>query len=418
MLFRIKEKIRNLIIFFFMAKRSNIDRSALTDFDPNEYKKQHIANSSIITMYKNEAKTLFFRECRRHKRLKPYLFECVEEYFDNVCKSNSKDFLKDAVLCDLSKRKNYRKALRITSIFDSHLLEILSGSYRDYSATGFESFAEHKNNEDFIAFLQYFSCALNSHRVNSYLKVGSYENFNANKQLATYKLACLLGLEKMIPAVWTCRFDDEGKTRVGTIMDKAEGAPPSDVLPEERKKYDKASFLCDLTNLEYFDALCYQLDHRLDNYYVTKNEKGVFDHVVAFDNDAARTFFVLPTLPKGTYAGANCVLAKGGVVSRPYMDKKFLDRLLIITPRDVKLSVGDYLSPTQLYCLNQRINRLRKAALKTAQQRKDFLVSDWNTVSSENAADSKWGTTYFSIYLTDTLMLDREKEFAEMRNKS
>ena len=191
----------------------------------------------------------------------------------------------------------------------------------------------------------------------------------------------------------------------------------SSVMPQERKFYDKEEFLKDLTNLEYFDALCYQLDHRLDNYYVTKNEKGLFDHVTAFDNDAARTFFVLSTLPKATYAGASCVLAKDGTVARPYMDKAFADKLLNINSKDVKKAVGEYLSRTQLRCLNGRIKRLRKAVLKTS-QRRDFLVSSWELANAENAADAKWGKTYFEIYLNDTLMLDREKEFQKMRNEA
>ena len=398
-----------------MAKRNDVRKDARVDFSPENYRKKHIANSSIITMYANEEQTLFFRECRAHRRLKPYLLECIQDYFDNICQCEEKEALRAAVLQDLANKENYKKAIRITEVFNRHLLEILSGVYCDYAATGFPCFAEHQNNEDFIAFIKYVSCVILSQKSNAYLSDGSYENFTANKQLATYRLACLFGLEHIVPAVWPCRFSDETRERVGTMMDKAEGAPPSGVLPKERENYAKETFLRDLTNLEYLDAICYQLDHRLDNYYVTKNENGVFDHVVAFDNDALRTFFVSPKLPPKTYADATCVLAGDGTVMRPFMDKEFADRLLDLSNKDIKRAVGEYLSPLQRYCLNQRIQKLQKAVKKTAEQRADFLVSDWSKVDDESAADPKWGKTYFYLYLNDTLMLDREKQFEDMK---
>ena len=418
MLFRIKEKIRNLIIVLFMAKKNDVRKNARVDFSPENYQKKHIANSSIITMYYNEEQTLFFRECRRHQRIKPYLLACIEDYFDNICSCSDSEVLKEAVLSNLANKENYKKAIHITEVFHRHLLEILSGVYRDYSATGFPCFAERENNEEFIAFIKYVSCVVLSQKSNGYLRSGHYENFTANKQLATYRFACLLGLESMVPAVWESRFSDGERERVGTMMDKAEGAPPSEVLPKDRENYVKETFLRDLTNLEYFDALCYQLDHRLDNYYVTKNEHGSFAHVVAFDNDALRTFFVIPNLPKRTYADATCVLSNDGTVMRPYMDKEFSDKLLSLSKTDVKHTLGEYLSSVQRYCLNQRIKKLQNAVKKTAEQRADFLVSDWNTVDVQSAADLRWGKTYLHLYLNDTLMLDREKQFEDMKKQS
>lgn len=401
-----------------MAKRNDVRKNARVDFSPESYQKKHIANSSIITMYYNEEQMLFFRECRRHQRMKPYLLSCVTDYFDNICEASDKDALKEAVLSDLANKENYKKAIHITEVFHRHLLEILSGSYCDYSATGFPCFAERENNEEFIAFIKYVSCVVLSQKSNGYLRSGRYENFTANKQLATYRLAGLLGLEAMVPAVWECRFSDGERERVGTMMDKAEGAPPSEVLPKDRENYVKETFLRDLTNLEYFDALCYQLDHRLDNYYVTRNENGAFEHVVAFDNDALRTFFVSPSLPRRTYADATCVLAGDGTVQRPYMDKEFAERLKKLSRKDIKKELGEYLSLVQHICLCRRVRSLQRAVEKTAERRSDFLVSDWTGVSAQNAASSEWGRTYFWLYLNDTLMLDRAKQFEDMKKQS
>ena len=415
MLFRIKEAMRNLIIWVFMAKKNDIQKGVQSNFSPEDYQTKHIANSSIIIMFQNQEHTLFFRECRRHQRMKAYLYECINDYFDTVCTHKDKAHLKAAVLRDLAKKENYKKTIHITDIFNRHLMKILGGVYCNYAATGFPCFAEFQDNEEFLSFIKYLSCAVISHRTNAYLKDSCFENFSANKQLATYGLSRLLGIEHMIPAVWLCRFSDCGKERVGTMMDKAEGIPPSDVLPAQRTNYIAKTFLKDLTNLEYFDALCYQLDHRLDNYYVTQNEHGAFEHVIAFDNDAVRTFFVSTHLPKKTYAEATGVLIGNRTINRPYMDKEFADNLLKLSRKNVKAAVGDCLSFFQLYCLNKRVRRLQKAVRKTAKQNKDFLVSDWETVHPQVMEDPKWGKTYFSLYLHDTLMLDREKEFEELK---
>jgi hypothetical protein len=417
MLFKIKEKIRNLIIYLFMAPKNKPEKLASTDFSPENYQKKYIANSTVITMYHNDERTLFFRECRRHQKLYSYLCENIKEYFDKVCQAKNKEWLKKAVLQDLSKKENYKKAIHITSIFNYQLMEILSGTYCDYSATGFECFKNHDNNDDFIAFIQYFSCVLISHQTNAYLKAGQYQNFNANKQLATYKLSALFGIQDIIPAVWFASFCDDGRNYVGTLMDKASGMPPSDILPKDRLNYNKKTFLKDITNLEYFDAICYQLDHRLDNYYVTQDENGVIDRVVAFDNDAARTFFVSPNVPPKTYADASSVISGDGTVRRPYMDKDFKEKLMDITKNDLKNCVGEYLSGAQLYCLNKRIETLKKAVEKTLKSAPDFLVSDWGSVNVDLMADSKWGKTYFNLYLNDTLMLDRKEEFAKIKKQ-
>ena len=415
MLFKAKEKIRNLIICLFMAKRNYIEKEARTDFIPEEYKKKHIANSSIITMYKKEGCTLFFRECRKHISLKQYVFMCIEDYFDNICEYENKDLLKENIIAEISRKENYRKLVNITNVFNKHLLEILSGNYCDYASVGLECFSEVENNKVFIDFIKYISCVIISHDTNGYLRRGMYENFSANKQLATYKLSHLFGISDMIPKVWVCSFKEDGRTRVGTMMDKADGTSPAEIYPNERENYDKKTFLKDITNLEYFDAVCYQLDHRLDNYYVTRDENKKIKNVLAFDNDAVRTFFISGSVPKVNYAETTSVLADDGTIKRPYMDKDFADKILSVKVSDVKKCVGNHLSFLQMRGLVKRIKKLQNAVKKTVIQREDFLVSDWESVSPENELLSKWGKTYFSLYVNDTLFFDRQKLFKEMK---
>ncbi len=412
MLFRLKESVRNLIIRLFMAKKN--DLSAMTEcvFSPEGYDKSYIVNSSIVTRYDRDGESRFFRECREHKKLKDYIFDSVDDYFANVCKSKNKEELRLAARKDLSVKTNYRRMTRITSVFNLHLMDILRGSYDDCNSVGIPSFKKAGTQEDFIAFIKFMCCIVISHGINAHTRYGVCENGNANKQLATYRLACYLGVGRLIPRVDICKLADGEDERIGTLMEKAPGEPPSEIMPEDRYNYS-ASFVRDLTTLELFDFLCYQLDHRLDNYHIIKDDSGVISGVVAFDNDAGRTFFVSGKLPKATYAGATAVVGGKGEFLRPFVDESFAKRLAAVTKRELIEQVGMYMSRIQLNCLWSRIRCMRSAINKSEKRRMCELVRDWAAADPKRELGNEYGCTYFKLYLEDTVMLDRQKAFAE-----
>lgn len=414
MLFYLKETLRNWLFRLFMASRNDLSKLVQQDFSPEDYQQKHIANTTIITVFENDARTFYFRQCREHAPLRPYLLQAIHTYFDGISKLAERAALKQAILSDLQNKKNYKLLTRISGQFNAHLLEILAGVYRDYSAVGLPCFADFDAQAEFIAFIKYISGIIISQKTNAYLPKGAYENFSANKQLATYKLAYLLGVPELITPVTVGAFTENGVRKVGTVMDKAPGYPPSDISPQQRTKLDLPVFLKDLTNLEYLDALCYQLDHRLDNYYVVENEAGQISRVVAFDNDAARTFFIRSKLPGSTYAGCSGVVADG-LVCRPYMDKAFANAVCSCTREQLK-PLREFMSAMQLNSLWKRIQQLQKAIQRTAEVKTDFLVSAWQSVDPGAELEDKYGCTYYKLYLTDTLMIDREEMFRKMRS--
>ena len=418
MLFRLRELIRNLLIRFFMGKKNNLEKIADRSFSPDGYTHSYIVNSTIIIKYQKAQDVRFFRECRRHRTLRESIIQGVDIYFSQISDCSQSLQLKDAVLADLQNKRNYRNITRISTIFEKDLMDILSGAYRNYEAAGVPCFSSLDQQEEFIAFIKYICGVINGHKINAYLPTGTYENYSANKLLATYRFASVLGVGSLIVPIKVVAFWDNGHEHLGTMTKNAPGYPPSDITPQQRRNMDIASFLKDITNLEYLDALCYQLDHRLDNYYVVEDEEGKIARVVTFDNDAARTFFISSSLPKATYAGCSCVLTKNGTVARPYMDQNFAQALRSCTKQLLKKELGQWLSGFQLHCLWKRIRQLQKAVEKTAAQNPEFLVTDWNTINAQKAEDPSFGCTYYSLYLTDTLMLDRKKLFEEMKNQN
>ena len=411
LLFHLKEYIRNWIFRLFMAGRNDLSKIAQQDFSPTGYTKKHIANTTVITVYEKDGQVLYFRQCRKHSALRSYLTEAINEYFGRISQFADKEALHRAILADLQKRKNWRRLSRISAPFQIHLMEILAGIYNNYQEVGLPCFQRFDAQEEFISFITFIGGLRICQTTNCYQAKGMYENFSANKLLATYALSRILGVEDLIVPVSVCSFSENGELKVGTMMPKAPGYPPSDLLPQQRRNLHIAAFLKDLTNLEYLDALCYQLDHRLDNYYVTEDTNGKISHVVAFDNDAARTFFVRGKVPGGTYAGCSSVITPNGTVARPYMDKTFADALCACK-KEALSELASFMSPMQLRCLWKRMKQLQKAIRKTIAANPDFLVSNWSAADPEK--ENSPGT-YYHLYLTDTTMLDRKELFRQLQ---
>lgn len=413
MFFELKQFIRNLIIYLFMSPKNNIADLAIDEYECNDNVK-YIINSSIVTQCMINGDVKYFRECRIHKRFKEYFTEAIDDYFQNICKYEKKEFER-IVRADVSCRANYRKLCRITSIFNKHLIEILSGEYCDYASAGLPSLNNSDYQKEFIDFITYISCIIISYKANAYIPAGTCENGSANKQLSTYKLAELLGVSDLITPVHVCKSNISGKTRIGTLMDVANGQTPAYITPDKRQNYKKETFLKDLTNLEYLDGICYQLDHRLDNYNVIENN-GIIVGVEAFDNDANRTFFPTSKFPSSTYAGASCILTNQGRVNRPYIDANLAEKILSIDSTCLYDAVGIYLSSHQFRALFKRIIKLQNAIRETSKERNDFLVYNWSNVNTDCELDEKYGTTYFNLYVNDTLMLQRKAEFEKTKN--
>lgn len=415
--FKVRVYLKRIINNLLSSNKRDI-REAIRHRDNTVYGDvDFIINSSVIIHFKKDGRELYFRECQKHLPRREHLNVAIEDYCKNITGYHDKKYLLNTISKDLNEKSNYKKYINnIPQLFDTDLMSILSGEYHDYAYVGLPSFTEIDDHKEFLRFLQYSCCILSIYLSNSYVRYGHLENSNANKQMSTYIVSRLLGLDSLIPKVEVCELNIGGKVRIGTLMEKAEGENVAYTLPEDRKKIAKKTFLKDLTNLEYLDALCYQLDHRLDNYNVVYDEEHRATSVVAFDNDASRTFFPFPSMPKQTYAGASCVV-KNGAVNRPYMDKKLSQHIFNISEADLNKELEYYLTKFQRKALWKRISILRKAIEKSRSLNPDFEVGEehWEDVDDSNELNEKYGKTYYNLYLFDTTMIDREVDFNKRR---
>lgn len=410
--FRLRRMLKVFVNNIFSAKNTDIRPLVRSNGEAPDDTVEYIINSSVVIRFRCKGREVFFRECRPHLQLRVHILQALDDYCGNITSFSSPELLSQTVKNDLEKRENYRKFLTIPQVFDNHLLQILDGSYGGYAAVGLPSFPGLNDHREFILLLKYFGGILSMYTVNGYLRKGLPENCNANRQMATCVLSNLLGIDNLIPEVRLVELNIGGRTRVGTIMNKAEGVSPAYLPPEKRASIDKRSFLRDLSNLELFDALCYQLDHRLDNYNVVYDADGCATGVSAFDNDANRTFFPMPVLPGITYAGASSVM-KNGMVNRPFADKDFYLRIRDIGRQVIFQKLSPFLSVAQIIALWRRICILKDAMARTELLRPGFMLDSekWASVDDAEWLDSKYGKTYYSLYRFDTVILDRESRF-------
>ena len=411
-LFRVRIFLKRVINSIFSANRYDIRGNIMIRDVFIDGEVSYIINSSVIIHYIKNNVEYYFRECYVHHPLKQYLQIAIEDYCRNISKTSDPDRLLSIIENDLKIKDNYKKYKRVPEVFDRHLLKILTGEFMDYGLVGLPSFRDVADHQEFIGFLKYTGAVMATYMANSYVRYGYLENGNSNKQIATYLLSQILGVRHLIPKVEMAEIKIKGKSRIGTIMEKAQGENVAYIQPDERPEIEKSSFLRDLTNLEYLDALCYQLDHRLDNYNIVCNNSGKATTVVAFDNDASRTFFPLPLMPRQTYAGASCVL-KGGYVNRPYIDSEFAKKIECVTKEDLKRVLSPFLTFFQLSALWNRIKLLKEAISKTKESNQSFIVENdkWDAVDEKKELDNKYGKTYYYLYRYDTMLIDRERDY-------
>ena len=143
-----------------------------------------------------------------------------------------------------------------------------------------------------------------------------------------------------------------------------------------------------LSKLNLLDALCYQVDRHMGNYYVRTDGQGQVQGVTGIDNDlafpAATKFHDIGKMYR-EYPGVSY-----------YADKEMAEMILALDEGDLKAAVAGLLSNEEIDGLVARLNGL-KARLTTAKAANRLLdPAQWDAVTA--AKEEAEGTGY--IYET------------------
>ncbi len=349
-----------------------------------------------------EGRTVYLRFIRKHSFLPKYIREVVDDYFDLIlCKCNQ-DW-KTAARSDLDKADCFRRVQHLTRTFRNNISRIRDRSFLDYEAVGFPSLRDKGFDANFVDFIKYINGELIDYEHNRGVQTDGWQSFRLNLQLGTKALAKVLGLTDLVPDLCIKRIEYLGVIRVASVMEDAGGKPAYDVPIEERARLT-SQFVRSLTNLEYFDGICYQTDHKLKNYNVLCTSGDGIDSVSAFDNDCFSTFRPISLFPTKTSLNKGFQpVVRHGKLNRPFIDKEFFRIIDSVSYDDVSSALNSILRPQQIRYVFKRIKML-DAAVKRAIEIDPHTVIDFGETDSlqrtlHRQDESAFGTTYLAYYL-------------------
>lgn len=104
-------------------------------------------------------------------------------------------------------------------------------------------------------------------------------------------------------------------------------------------------FQKELLELHILDTICYQLDHRPGNYFVSQSTNKDAFGVSAFDNDCTTGFKAKKTIEENDYMGCSA-LFKDGRISVPFLPQDIVESIKKLDLSGIQLE--QYLSKNKL----------------------------------------------------------------------
>ncbi len=210
---------------------------------------------------------------------------------------------------------------------------------------------------------------------------------NANitvRNVATYRLAELLGIADIIPATMRVKYKDTaGKDHHGVLMAEAKGKAYFDTnedmraeLSEKKKRVDrkqvpnevtdyKEEVILQLNSLQVLDLLTAQVDRHLRNIVIEKQGK-YYVQAKGIDNDMCFGTLTFEQLMERDEEEASRVSPNirklenaDGFIFR-VLNRNLYENLLALTDDMVKYVFADLLSKKELKCLLNRIHAVQK----------------------------------------------------------
>ena len=348
-----------------------------------------------------EGKKGFFRECKKHSSLADYVQECIDVYYSTVTCDiyGDKSFLEEC-LKDKKRLKTFSN-MGMTNDRTSGAYQFLMGNGAHHIGLPDVDAQRAERLKDIV---QYIWGDLFGYGLNSGVKRGYFQTYNAVRCIATYRVAEMIGLGDMIPKTEYVLLCQEGREPIfGTFMESAPGICMERLPCKDRREVSSPRLQRALNNLNLLDVLNLEKDHRTGNYHVVIQEgKGI--HVVAFDNDSPNGFG-LGGISFSTYMGCSpwCI---NGKLNRPYVDKDLADRILSLENEQIDLNLGDVLNRLQLSAFKKRLKQV-KGVLRSAPASVYLTPEKWSETTLERELSEEYGMTYLHQFLGEQKLMEQ-----------
>lgn len=366
----------------------------------------HIASSNNIITFFQDGEKYFFKECRRHTLFKDYIITIVTDYFKNMCSYEDSCRICELIKWDLNLDGNQKKFYKLSDYCKKNYSVIYSYNGWDTGIVGLpslykllhiEASVERFMHLYFHNFIEYARNEVDSYRMNYYVKNGEYQTFRSSLSIATKKIADLLNISDMVPEIWYIRLQIDGMPeRFGSVTKTAPGFCPLELSMDDKQNITP-NFQRRLLIMNLFDVICFQRDHKQENYFIITDANGHIDDVCAFDNDSPMTFFPLPLIETDTCIRCSPAF-KSKKYNRPFVDEDFYQSVINFDTKIVGKVLSNELSELQIIMLKMRIAGVKKIFVGM-DQRKRISASDWSEETALEEIGGKYGKTYLKHFL-------------------
>ena len=343
---------------------------------------------------------MYFRPCRRHLKIKEYVFSIIKEFLYD--QKNLE--LYNEIVKNLNIKKNFKKFINMGLENDKSSPIFMYQKNNNSELLGIPQELNKKYSREIYNLLQYIWGEIFLYKLNNRCKKNEYQTYNSSRLIATYNLAKNLGVEYLIPEVKYCylEFHNSSIKYFGTIMKKANGFSPEKIQQKDIRKMITPKLQKELMILNVFDVLCYQKDHRPGNYNIEEKDEKLIN-VYAFDNDAPMTFSFIKKINFKSYIGCDSLISSNGSINRPHIDAKLCKKILSIKKNELVFNMDCCLNKVQIIALKSRFLKLKKAICKTIKINNNFVIDEkgWSEKSIQEELSGKYGNTYLCALLNN-----------------
>lgn len=395
----VKDRIKQWILLCMcriglLTNNNEIDFSDLDTIDASTYKVTPLCKSTnTIICLESENKKFFFRECKKHCKPQLYVEKLNSDYLfwnksNNTPRiSNFSKFMKMGMLAN--------QTSRVRMFYENGNPEVI----------GIQSSTTENNYKELKEYVDYSWSEIYNYWLNCGKKMGEYQTYNSSRAISFYLIAKLLGADDLVPNTRYIVLKGLGETeRIGILMDEAEGVSFNSIAYSLCRKKFSPLLQKNLLNLHLLDTICFEKDHRPDNYNVLLDiyERPV--SICVFDNDSPMSFFPTKSISFFSYEGCSPLIDRKGYINRPYMDGNLCKRVLELSEDEIQRNLEKHLSHAQIIFLNKRIKKIQDALMKSITSKKCVLLNEeilWNKKTVEEEISGQYGQTYLSLFASD-----------------
>ena len=340
----------------------------------------------------------YFKECKMKLDETSEIKRIIENYFGEYL-NNKFLFDKTLLMQAILDNENKEKFLNAGFLWDrnSNLSKYIRNDI-DSSFLGIPNDIAKKLTIDLKDFLLYSSRELVHRRISSNIAEGELQTNLAVKQIATYKMAKLFGIDFLVVKSEFVKLITDYGEKFGVLTDKAAG-----ISGEKINKTDLTidpKFQRALTNLQILDTITNEQDHNPLNCSF-QVENGRLIGLTAFDNEGC--FGLNTNLKRGLcWNVVSPLLTENNRINLPHVDKALATKLLAVNSDDIVKILKGLLSDDQIDSCVKRFEALKSALADTISQDSNYLLDDknWSFDTILQEISGNYGNTYMTHYLT------------------